>query len=197
MRRLRSELLCLYRATSIALLFLLPTATLALPPERTTHVVIRGHPLTVRLYGTPGRGAPIVVSSGDGGWVHLAPHVAEFLASKDLYVVGVDAKEYLETFTAGTTGVRVQDEPGDYRVLAEFAGRGSSLKPVLIGVAIGLAAAFAASRAMVSLLFGISAADEATFIGAALILGAVALLACYVPAHRAGKVHPASALRCE
>jgi fermentation-respiration switch protein FrsA (DUF1100 family) len=105
--------------------------------ERTTHIAIRGHQVPVRLYGTPGHDAPIVLSSGDGGWVHLAPHVAEFLAGKGFYVVGLDAKDYLETFTLGTAGVRVQDEPGDYRVLAEFAARGSSVKPILIGVSEG------------------------------------------------------------
>jgi fermentation-respiration switch protein FrsA (DUF1100 family) len=127
----------LYRVTSIALLFSLSVMASAAAQERTTHIAIRGHQLAVRLYGTPGHGAPVVVSSGDGGWVHLAPHVAEFLAGKGFYVVGLDAKEYLETFTSGTTGVRVQDEPGDYRLLAEFAGRGSSLKPILIGVSEG------------------------------------------------------------
>jgi len=127
----------LYRVTSIALLFSLSVMAPATAQERTTHIAIRGHQLAVRLYGTPGHGAPVVVSSGDGGWVHLAPHVAEFLAGKGFYVVGLDAKEYLETFTSGTTGVRVQDEPGDYRLLAEFAGQGSSLKPILIGVSEG------------------------------------------------------------
>jgi alpha-beta hydrolase superfamily lysophospholipase len=139
MWRLKSEpiLTCIYRVTSIALLFSSSVMASAGALERTTHIAIRGHQVPVRLYGTPGHDAPIVLSSGDGGWVHLAPHVAEFLAGKGFYVVGLDAKDYLETFTLGTAGVRVQDEPGDYRVLAEFAARGSSVKPILIGVSEG------------------------------------------------------------
>ncbi len=100
-------------------------------------IVIRGHSQTIHVYGTRGAGAPIVVSSGDGGWVHLAPHVAELLAEKGYFVVGFDAKAYLESFTSGTATLRQQDEPGDYRVLAGYAARGSMEKPILIGVSEG------------------------------------------------------------
>ena len=103
-------------------------------------IVIRGRSQVLHLYGTRGSGAPVVVSSGDGGWVHLAPHVAEFLADKGFFVVGFDAKAYLESFTTGSSTLRTQDEPGDYRQLAEYAGhvsRGSAQKPILIGVSEG------------------------------------------------------------
>jgi fermentation-respiration switch protein FrsA (DUF1100 family) len=89
------------------------------------------------MYGTRGQGDPIVVSSGDGGWVHLAPHVAEVLSARGFFVVGFDTKSYLESMTSGKTGVRVEDEPGDYKVLAEYAARGSTKKPILIGVSEG------------------------------------------------------------
>jgi fermentation-respiration switch protein FrsA (DUF1100 family) len=100
-------------------------------------ILIRGRSQTLHVYGTRGGGAPIIVSSGDGGWVHLAPHVAELLAEKGYFVVGFDAKSYLESFTTGSSTLRQQDEPGDYRLLAGYAARGSNEKPILIGVSEG------------------------------------------------------------
>src|SRR5512144_1880916 len=86
-----------------------------LEPQKQESLSIRGHAQTLRIYGTRGRGDAVIVSSGDGGWVHLAPHVAEFLSSKGFFVVGFDSKDYLESMTTGKSGVRVEDEPGDYR----------------------------------------------------------------------------------
>lgn len=67
----------------------------------------------------------------------------------------------------------------------------------LIGVVIGVGAAFYATRVMKSLLFGIGLTDPLTFIVVPLILVAVALLACYLPARKATKVDPVIALRYE
>jgi dienelactone hydrolase len=106
-------------------------------PPTTDSVVIRGHAQIVHVYGTRGAGSPVVVSSGDGGWIHLAPHVAELLAGRGFFVVGFDAKVYLEGFTTATSTLRPQDEPGDFRVLADFAARGSREKPILIGISEG------------------------------------------------------------
>jgi putative ABC transport system permease protein len=71
------------------------------------------------------------------------------------------------------------------------------LKLALIGVAIGVAGALVLTRFLSSLLYGVKPVDLLTFIAVALILVAVALIACYIPARRATKVDPMVALRYE
>ena len=99
-------------------------------------ISIRGHEQMLHVYGSP-KGDPVVVSSGDGGWMHLGPHVAEMLASRGMFVVGFDVKAYLTSFTSGRATLRTEDEPRDYRVLAQFASRASGNPPILIGVSEG------------------------------------------------------------
>jgi putative ABC transport system permease protein len=66
-----------------------------------------------------------------------------------------------------------------------------------IGIAIGLVGAFIASRALVTLLFGISPLDAVTYVAVAGLLASVSLVACGMPAWRAARVHPTIALRFE
>jgi putative ABC transport system permease protein len=69
------------------------------------------------------------------------------------------------------------------------------MKHALIGVGVGVAGAWALTRVLSSLLFNVSATDPLTFIGVSTLLALVALLACYVPARRAAKVDPLTAVR--
>jgi len=73
----------------------------------------------------------------------------------------------------------------------------NAMSLVLIGTAIGVAGAFALTRLMTSLLFGVTATDVPTFVLVAIGLIAVALVSCYLPARRATKVDPLEALRYE
>jgi ABC-type antimicrobial peptide transport system permease subunit len=71
------------------------------------------------------------------------------------------------------------------------------MTPVIIGLVIGLAGAFAATRVMRSLLFEVSTTDPLSYVAVALLLGTVALVASYLPSRRAARVHPAMTLRAE
>ena len=92
-------------------------------------------------------------------------------------------------------GVRVALGAGRRDVLRLVVGQG--MKPVLAGLAIGLAGALALTRLMKALLFGVSSSDPLTFGSIALLLALVALLACWIPARRATRVNPIVALRQE
>jgi putative ABC transport system permease protein len=74
---------------------------------------------------------------------------------------------------------------------------GQGLTVVVIGVVVGVAIAFGATRLMVTLLFGVGAADPLTFAAVVMLLTVTALLACAVPAWRAMRLQPAAVLRNE
>jgi putative ABC transport system permease protein len=74
---------------------------------------------------------------------------------------------------------------------------GQAMAPALIGVLLGLAGAWGATRLISSLLFGVSATDPITFIAVTIFLLTVALAASWVPARRATRVDPLIALRSE
>jgi putative ABC transport system permease protein len=92
-------------------------------------------------------------------------------------------------------GVRVALGAQRADILKLIVGQGLGL--VSIGIGIGVAASLLLARAVAKMLFGISAYDPITFVGVALLLGAVAALACWFPARRAAGVDPLVALRYE
>jgi putative ABC transport system permease protein len=74
---------------------------------------------------------------------------------------------------------------------------GQAFRLTLIGTGIGFAAAFALTRGMTTVLFNVSATDPPTYLGVVLILALSSVLAAWVPAHRATRVDPMRALRCD
>ena len=92
-------------------------------------------------------------------------------------------------------GIRMAMGARTASVLSLIIGQGMRL--AVVGLMLGLLIAFATMRVLSSLLFGVSAHDPVTFTGVSLILATAAILGCYIPARRAAKVNPITALRYE
>jgi len=101
------------------------------------------------------------------------------------------------TVTQATHDIGVRMALGADRRTVLGAVLKGAMGMAVFGIALGAAAAFAATRVMRDLLFGVSATDPLTFGAVALLLAAVTVLASYIPALRATKVDPIVALRCE
>ena len=92
-------------------------------------------------------------------------------------------------------GIRVALGASASDVLRMILGEG--MRITLVGVGIGIVLALGLTRLITKVIYGVSASDPLTFIGVAILLSGVALLACYIPARRAMRVDPIIALRYE
>jgi ABC-type antimicrobial peptide transport system permease subunit len=115
------------------------------------------------------------------------------LALATIGIYGVMA--YLVNQGTREIGIRMALGATERNILNLIVRKGMAL--ALGGVFIGLAAAFALTRLMRTLLFGVNSSDPATFLAIALLLAAVALLASYIPARRAARIDPMISLRSE
>jgi predicted permease len=167
-------------------------------PTRLTSAIrheIRALDKTVLVYGgatLESRLAQRVAERRLNTWLlALFSALALLLAAVGIYGL-MQQSVALRTREIGTR-IALGAQPRD--VLRLVIGQG--LRLALCGIGIGLLAAFALTRVLAGLLFGVTATDPATFVAAPLALLLVALLACYLPARRATKVDPMVALRHE
>jgi putative ABC transport system permease protein len=127
------------------------------------------------------------------GMIMLAGFATLALLLASIGIYGVLA--YFVTQHTNEIGVRQALGATPRNILFLVLKKGMSL--TLIGVGLGLLAAFALTRLMSAMLFGVNASDPLTFVTVPLLLIVVALLACYLPARRATRVDPLVALRYE
>jgi putative ABC transport system permease protein len=92
-------------------------------------------------------------------------------------------------------GVRLALGAGHGDVFRQVVGQG--MRPVLIGIVVGIAAALLLARLIASLLYGVRPSDPLTLVVVAILLAAVAATASFIPARRATRVDPMIALRYE
>src|SRR5690349_7999390 len=97
-------------------------------------VSLGGHEQKLHMYG-PETGRPVILASGDGGWMHLAPHLAALLASRGYFVIGLDARSYLSSGGA-KQALTTHAIASDYAALLSMFAAGDR-RVILAGVSEG------------------------------------------------------------
>ncbi len=193
------------------------------PPRPTVYVNLFQRPraeMTVTMLGAADTRS---VSSAAQGILHdLNPEIpAEFRTLQQVYSASLGSRKFnliligffgitaLMLAATGVFGVMAYSVSRRTREFGVRAALGATpgdvlrmvlaqgMRTILIGVAIGFVGSFALTQTVSSLLFGVTATDPVTFGAVTLLLVAVALLACYIPARRTTKVDPVVALRYE
>jgi putative ABC transport system permease protein len=168
-------------------------AAAALP--ETVRRTIAGMDSSLPIFNVRTMEQVIVESSSDTRFEALLLGIFAGLALV-LAAVGIyGVMSYLVAQRTQELGIRMALGAQPLDVLRLVLGGGVML--TVAGLAIGLVAAFAITRLLSKLLFGVSATDPLTFFGVAMLLGLVALAACWIPARRAMRVDPMTALRYE
>ena len=104
--------------------------------QTTANIDIRGRDQKLHVYGTPGN-PPVILSSGDLGWSGLVVHVAEFLEKNGYYVLGLNSKDYLSSFTTGNSTLSPESVPKDFLKLIGCAKSSNAIDPILAGISEG------------------------------------------------------------
>lgn len=120
----------------------------------------------------------------------VAGAMALILGTVGLY--GVIA--YSVSQRTGEIGVRMALGAQPRRILAQVVGGGMAI--ISVGLVLGIGGALVLTRLLSSMLFGVRPEDPLTYVVVVVLLGSVALVACYVPARRATRIDPMVALRC-
>jgi pimeloyl-ACP methyl ester carboxylesterase len=119
-------------------------------------VTLGGHEEKLHLYGQE-TGRPVLVASGDGGWIHLAPHIADVLASRGYFVIGLDSRSYLSAGGGGKECLTPREIARDYATLLSMFGGTNRVLIAGVSEGAGLSVVAAADPGNQARIAGVAA----------------------------------------